>query len=879
MNLFCIQQGFTYSFRQLGRLIGVYPRWFIICSILCSFIISLGNIWIKFETDFHYLFSPLNARAYAETDMLEKLFPSNRSIYFDFIRMTNQGRFASLIIIPKDKGNILREQIFQEIISLDTLVQSINVTWENITYNFSNLCAKNYGNCQNNNLLEYENNIHHFESNNNYIKFPVAIDLDLISYNMSVINLGGVKVDENNNVLEAKAFRLFYFLDSSDSLKDHLAALFEKEFVKTIKEDISDKIIITKFVSSAFKEEIWKFAITALKLAPVSVFIIVSFTVISSFTTEFVRSKPWLGLAGCISVGLATLPSFGFVIFCGLKCTPVNIIVPFLILGIGVDDTFVLIAAWRRTNPKDSVPIRMAETYSEAAISVTITSLTNCISFLIGLITPFPVVRIFCIYATSAIIFSYIYQITFFGGCMALSGYREEKGLHPITFKKVIPLSEARNKGYIYKLLFTEGWSSNTDSSPKIMLWCRDKLGGWMCKKSSKFIILFAYILYIAIAGYGITTLKEGIEYGDIFPPTSYASPYAINHNTYFTQYPHPVQIIIKKTMDYSNREVQNQVLKVLESFQNSTYIDEKYITSWLTYYLYFMKDSRFWLYRRNYNFSNPEDFVDCLRNVFLRHPVGKMFERDIVFAEDGIRISASRFVMPSKDINNTVIEKNMVIALRTIADAAPLPVTVQNFWWVDYEQLLITEQLTVQSVIIAASVILFMFFLFVPNLPSVLCIMLSIISVQVGILGYMAFWNVTLNPVSVIILIVSIGLSIDYSAHISYSYVNAKGLSIDGKLKHSLFASAMPIIQGSFSTFFAVVITVFVPSYIFIFFFKIISLLILFSFLHGLLIIPTFLSLADNLIHILKCKKKKSDPYSKDINEECSKELVKIHS
>ncbi|XP_067118254.1 patched domain-containing protein 3-like [Centruroides vittatus] len=881
MDLHCIQRGLSSSFKLLGRFIGKYPKWFIVLSVISSFIISLGNVWIKFETEFHYLFSPINARAYEEREIVEKLFPSNRSVYFDFIRMTDQGRFASAIVIPKDGGSILRKEIFQEILKLDGLIQSINVTWKNVTYNFNHLCAKNYGVCQDNNLLEYEKNIHYFSVNKFYMKFPAAINLQLMDYNLSAINLGGVKVDENGFVLDAKAFRLFYFLDNSDPFKDHLDVLFEKEFLKAMTQHTSDNLTITKFVSSSFNEEIWQFSIKALKLSPIPVCIIVTFSVLSSISMEFVRSKPWLGLAGCILVPLATLPSFGFVIFCGFKCTPVNIIVPFLILGIGVDDAFVLIAAWRRTNPKDNVQIRMGETYSEAAMSVTITSLTNCLSFMIGLITPFPIVRNVCTFATSAIIFTYIYQITFFGGCMALSGYREEKKLHPITFKKVIPMREAGNKGYIYKLLFTEGLTSNsTGNPPKLMIWCRDKLGGWMIKISSKIIIFSVYITVLTTAIYGITILKEGIEYGDIFPTTSYASSYAINYNRYFTEYPHALQLVIRETMDYSKPKVQSKVLNVIQSFQNSTYIEENYITSWLTYYLYFIKEPRFWFYKKSYNFSDPEDFVHCLRNVFLRHPVTKMFERDIVFDEDGIRISASRFIFPSKNVNNTISEKNMMATIRARADAASLPVTVHNFWWIDYEQLLVAEKLTIQSIVIAASTVVLVFFLFMPNLACVICIMFNIVSIQICILGYMAFWNVTLNPVSVIILIVSIGLSVDYSAHISYSYLEAKKSSIEDRIKHCLFASAMPIIQGTLSTFFSVMVTVFIPSYIFLSFFKIMFLLVVFSFLHGLFIIPVFLSFMHYIVRSLTSKNKnRTKNYSKSTKENRNKELLTVLS
>lgn len=108
-----------------------------------------------------------------------------------------------------------------------------------------------------------------------------------------------------------------------------------------------------------------------------------------------------------------------------------------------MDDSFVLLAAWRRTDSKLSVVDRLGETYAEAAVSVTITSLTNFISFWIGAITPFPSVRIFCIYTATAVLFTYIYQVTFFGGCMAISGIAEKRRLHAMFCVPTMPKSLA----------------------------------------------------------------------------------------------------------------------------------------------------------------------------------------------------------------------------------------------------------------------------------------------------------------------------------------------------------------------------------------------------------------------------------------------------
>lgn len=112
-------------------------------------------------------------------------------------------------------------------------------------------------------------------------------------------------------------------------------------------------------------------------------------------------------------------------------------------LGIGIDDTFVMLAAWRRTSVKLSVPERMGHMMSEAAVSITITSLTDMISFWMGVVSPFPSVKIFCIYSALAVAFTYLWHITFFAGCMAVFGNFEHRNLHGLFGCKVQPVSVA----------------------------------------------------------------------------------------------------------------------------------------------------------------------------------------------------------------------------------------------------------------------------------------------------------------------------------------------------------------------------------------------------------------------------------------------------
>ena len=113
------------------------------------------------------------------------------------------------------------------------------------------------------------------------------------------------------------------------------------------------------------------------------------------------------------------------------------------IAGIGVDDMFVMLAAWRQTNFRLTVPERMGAAFSEAATSITITSLTNALSIGIGVATQFQSVRVFCVYTSVAVVFDYFFKVTFFAACIVLTGRREAANLHAVTFSKALPKSEA----------------------------------------------------------------------------------------------------------------------------------------------------------------------------------------------------------------------------------------------------------------------------------------------------------------------------------------------------------------------------------------------------------------------------------------------------
>ncbi len=101
-------------------------------------------------------------------------------------------------------------------------------------------------------------------------------------------------------------------------------------------------------------------------------------------------------------------------------------------IGIGIDDMFIIYSSFVYTNNKreeNRIDINetIKKTLARSGVSITITSLTDFVAFLVGVTTDFPSVQIFCVYAGVSILFCFFYQLTFFAGFLCLHLARVQK--------------------------------------------------------------------------------------------------------------------------------------------------------------------------------------------------------------------------------------------------------------------------------------------------------------------------------------------------------------------------------------------------------------------------------------------------------------------
>lgn len=841
------------SFFKLGTFIGKNQGYFLIVPVLLALLCMTGYQQIKYEIDPEYLFSPISGEGKLERRIVENYFKVNYTHRFNVGRITRPGRFGRVIITSKDDDeNLLKTSVWKELRMLDDIIQNTTVEYDGEVFSYRTICARWEGECFTNDILNLDYILPEVENGNLSLSWPIMLNPVSWDAHAFPVFFGGTKVsDDASYIVSVPSLHLVYFVTADTKRQDAKGAAWEDQFLDTVGyyEDSGyfKHISIARFASRTLDHELEKNTRTVIPYFSSTFILMAIFSILTCMMGDTVRSKPWLGLLGNISAVMATAAAFGLAMYLGVEFIGINLAAPFLMIGIGIDDTFVMLAAWRRTSVKLSVPERMGHMMSEAAVSITITSLTDMISFWMGIFSPFPSVRIFCTYSALAVAFTYLWHITFFAGCMSVFGYFEHRNLHGIFGCEVKPVSVAikENRSWIYRKFVSGGINRNDPDNPLdnkehiMMVFFRDHVANFVNKGWVKAMIILIFAAYLGGACYGLTQIKEGLERRKLSKSDSYSVKFFDLEDDFYREFPYRIQVIITGDMNYSDPFTQMQIEDAMQQLENTSYVTSSiYTESWLRTFLSFVERSEY----LNISVGTEQEFIDALKEYWL-YP-GNPFSLDVKFNENQTRIEASRFLIQAINITDTNHEKQMVKDLREICKSAPINITIFHPYFVFFDQFELVRPTSVQCMIIGALIMMVISFIFIPNVLCSIWITFSIISIEIGVVGYMSLWDVNLDSISMINLIMCIGFSIDFTAHICYVYMSSRCKLPKDRVREALYSLGLPIVQGSVSTILGVVALLLAESYIFLVFFKMVFLVIFFGAMHGLFLLPVMLSL-----------------------------------
>ncbi|XP_072269506.1 patched domain-containing protein 3-like [Pyxicephalus adspersus] len=776
----------------------------------------------------------------------------NDSEQFSAQRLCTPGTFASLIIVSTSE-DILSTHVFKELQKLDMAVKNLS---SKSGVNFHHLCAQvNGSTCVSANpvLTLMQNN-----TKDVLLTYPQLQNGVFVG-----LYIGGVVLGPENVLVTAKALRFLYFLREDDCTVHDISMEWLNHFMKSISHLVKKLqlryIKVYHSTSISLQTEFEGSTETVIPLFTITYVVTILFSIVSCVSLDNVRNKIWLTTLGVMSPGLAIMASFGLLLVCKVPFARIVTNAPFLILGVGVDNMFIIISCWKQTKVTSTLDERMADTYQEAAVSITITTLTDVLAFYIGIMTHFPSVQSFCIYTGTALVFCYIYCITFFGAVLALNGIHENNNRHWLACIKISDKRDNRRSWFYNSCCVGETltFSQEREKEHPITVFFYKYYGPFLTKPWAKVLVLIVYLLYLSVSIYGCMQIKEGIDIRNLAKANSSLTHFYDIEALYFSKYGPRVMVVVTSEADYWEMKTREAIEICMQNLEKSRYITKKYSTSWLRTYEEISK-------RENLNIDTKENFIKNLNHMFDNF---SDFSQDIRI-ESG-KIKASRFFIQAIDIINIDNAKAMLTHLRDITNNCSFEIIVYHPIFILLDQYVVIIQNTIQNIIVATVVMLVISVLFIPDPLCSLWVTFDIASIIAGVTGFMSFWKVNLDSISMINLVICIGFSVDFSAHIVYACVTNRKENVNDRMIDALHLLGYPIVQGALSTILGISALSAAESYIFRTFFKIMSLVLTFGALHGLVFIPVF------LITVGACKMQcSSDVHPQEIGKEDTNDL-----
>jgi len=174
---------------------------------------------------------------------------------------------------------------------------------------------------------------------------------------------------------------------------------------------------------------------------------------------------------------------------------------------------------------------------------------------------------------------------------------------------------------------------------------------------------------------------------------------------------------------------------------------------------------------------------------------------------------------------------------------SSALPVAFPfSFNFLYWEEMGIIDEELWRNLAICGGVILCMVLLMI-WIPRVsVFVVLAIFMSIVDVVGFLHWWGVTISGTSTIYILISVGLAVDYSAHVAHMFKESTGTANE-RAEKALGRIGPSVFHAVVSTFLAVVTMAASESYIFRIFFKALFLVTVIAGAHGLWFLPVILS------------------------------------
>lgn len=545
---------------------------------------------------------------------------------------------------------------------------------------------------------------------------------------------------------------------------------------------------------------------------------------------NMVETRPVLSLLGLLATFMAVGVSFGLCSAFGIAYGPVHSILPLLMLGLGVDDMFVIVQCWQNLSHEEKrleLKKRVGCALRHAGVAITVTSLTDFAAFTIGASTVLPALRSFCIYSALGVVALYMLQATFFVAWFALDQSR---------------LEDHRNGLFwCYK---HKNWTPNKCSQYDLCQMFFDKIySKYLLKKPVKALVLVVTAVVLGTSIWGVTNLRQEFNPVWFIPQSSYLFQFLSRAQTFYPEAGERGTVYLG-ALNYSQELP--KIGYLTQSMRENEYIS--FVDSWYDLMVdYTNKSTGEDITGQPLN----ESFFNMAMSEFLYSPSGSRFQNyfhfdgNLTAMEPAPPILASKFDYSHRSLDGSAEQISAMDQTKELVKNANFsdfaaPIAMMYSSW-ETDKIIAFE--LVRNLCLALVAVFVMTLILIANIMSSVYVLLCVLLTLVDVMALMTWWDLTIDTVSCINLVLCIGLCVDYSVHIALHFMQVKGTR-DERVQRTVKEMGPAVINGAFSTFLAFILLANSDSHVFESFFKIFFGVFIYGVFHGLVFLPVLLSL-----------------------------------
>ena len=771
-------QWISFLFGKAGKWIAKHPWWVILVTHVLVMFFATGFIFINVEKNTTELYNPQNSQAERDLDRANTYF----SLKF---------RREMIILKPKKQHpqGVLTKQCFLDALQLHLAVVSLQGYREN--------CMKDL--VRNHCIVITPLELFQFQSTHltNITAWLTSAYTNQsylmsngrpVSYNFPAIFGTSLKF-KRGAVESADVIQMIYVTKEPVNKKEYQSVLkFEQAFLDAVLKMKSQLKFVDVFYSSArsIDDAVNESSISDINLFLITLLFMIIFACLASGNiVDPTQGHALLATSCVIAVSYGIICGLGFGMWIGIPFVSIVGFLPFLILGVGLDDMFIIVNEFDRLPRSLSVVRCVSTVMTNIGSSITMTTLTTLAAYLISTSTSFLAIRYFCLYATFCIAFSYLFVVGFFVAALSLDGRRIKVGrldcLLCFSVKENKPDKKKLQKKQIRAFLFAD----------KIMkLWAE-----FLLKKPTKVVvvlIMVAMIVYGVMAG---KNLDQRFDSNLIAKPGSYLEGYLNTLENYYSE-SLEVNVIVDQKISYRWWKIQNEVLK-LSTIAKENKFFKNVSVSW-------MEAFRKWSVANKVKASG-RNFMKSL-NTFLRLPPFRHFNQDIVFSKNRTEISASRILVYTKSTRNTIVMCDAMVGIRNdLEKKSKLRAYAIAEEFLSLETYLRTPSETMRNILLSSLTIVVITSVYLVHPVAIFLVFINFVSLVIELLGILHLFAVPLNTLAMVGFVMAVGYSVDYSAHIAHSFILSPQKTARERVVHALTTVGSSVFWGGESLSFSI--------------------------------------------------------------------------